>query len=76
MESESKKPESASPVDGRVTTELRVQITEEANGNLNVQWAATVKDSTIAIPMRPSHVIGQLQAAIAIIAQRTYAGKS
>lgn len=61
-------------VHGRSTTELRVVITEDGQGKLDVEWQAIVKNTEISIPMRPSHVIGQLQAAALIIATQSYTG--
>jgi hypothetical protein len=52
----------------RSTAELRVLITEDAQGNFDVQWAANIKDHpNVVVPLRTSHVIGQLQLAAAMI---------
>lgn len=49
-----------------------MQITETADGDFDVKWECVVKDTLVLIPMRPSHVIGNLMAAIQIIASRSY----
>lgn len=57
---------------GLRSTQLRVQITEDSKGNLNVEWVSKMTDSDVAIPMRPSHVIGQLTAAAYILERKFY----
>jgi hypothetical protein len=56
------------------TTELRVIITEDALGNLDVEWQCLVKGTEITVIPRASHVIGQLQAAAVIVAAKSYKG--
>lgn len=59
---------------GRQTTELRILITEDADGNLDVEWEPRIKGSEVLLPMRPAHIIGQLHAAAFIIAAKSYKG--
>lgn len=54
------------------TTELRVRIFETPQGDLDVQWQCIVKGTQVTIPVRPSHVIGQLNAAAIIVAAKSY----
>jgi hypothetical protein len=64
-------PEVAPPLEKRAT-ELRLMITERPNGVIILDWQATLKGSDIIIPMRPSHVIGQLHAAIFLLERDSY----
>jgi len=59
---------------GRQTTELRVLISEDALGNLDAEWQALIKGTEVTIPMRPSHVAGQLVAASFIVLAKSYKG--
>ncbi len=59
---------------GRSTTELRVLISEDALGNLDVEWEARIKNTELAVPMRPSHVAGQLFSASFIVLGKSYKG--
>lgn len=63
-----------SPLPNNPTTELRVMITEDALGNLDVEWQCLVKGTEVTIPVRASHVIGQLQAAAIVVAAKSYRG--
>lgn len=54
------------------TTELRVMISEGPDGNLLVEHEARIKGTTTIIPMRPSHVAGQLFAAALVMSLKEY----
>jgi hypothetical protein len=54
------------------TTELRILITEDKDGRLTVQHAAYIKGTEIVIPMRPSHILGHLRAASAVLEREFY----
>ena len=54
------------------TTKLRVEITEGANGQFNVEWQSSANG--VDVVMRPSHVIGQLQTAAMVIAAQSFEG--
>lgn len=58
----------------RSVTELRIMITEDAQGNLDVEWGANIKGTEIAVPLRASHVAGQLYAASFIVLAKSYEG--
>jgi hypothetical protein len=49
-----------------------VQIEEDANGNLDVMYECILKGTTTVVPMRPSHLAGQLMAAAFVIQNKTY----
>lgn len=54
------------------TTELRVIIKEDKDGNLTMDYQATVAGSEVLIDMRPSHVAGQLNAAALLVLGQKY----
>jgi hypothetical protein len=54
------------------TTELRVLIREDSKGNLTVNWLSVIKDTEVVVPMRQSHVLGQLRAASFILERGFY----
>jgi hypothetical protein len=62
------------PEVNRSTTELRVAITEDKDGNLDVEWMCTVKGTEISVPLRLSHVVGMLHTAAMVIALKNYKG--
>jgi len=47
-------------------------VTEEGNGNIEVKHQATMRGSEVIIPLRPSHLLGLLRAASAILEQKIY----
>lgn len=56
-------------------TELRILITEDSSGNLDVKWAANLENSPhVVVPLRASHVAGQLHAASLLILAKAYQG--
>jgi hypothetical protein len=55
-------------------TELRVLITEDGKGNLDVEWESVLKSDKTPIQMRPSHVAGQLFSAAHIVLAKSYEG--
>lgn len=59
---------------GSATVELRVMITEDAHGELLVQWEGRKAGTEVMVPMRPAHVIGMLQSAIFVIMGKTFSG--
>ena len=67
-------PEATKEAVSRDTTELRVMITEDSHGNIQAEWAAYIKGSEVAIPMRPSHVVGQLVSAAWLINTNSFVG--
>jgi hypothetical protein len=54
------------------TTELRVMITEGPDGQPTVEYEARIKGTTTVIPMRPSHIAGQLVSAAMLVLVREY----
>lgn len=58
---------------GLQTTELRVRISENSRGDMDVEWAAFIKGTEVAISLRASHVAGQLLAASTVVASKAYA---
>jgi hypothetical protein len=54
------------------TTQLRVMIEEDPYGNLEVMHECVIKGTTTVVPMRPSHLAGQLMAAAYVIQAKTY----
>ena len=53
-------------------TQLRVMIEEDAFGNLDVMHECVIKGTTTIVPMRPSHLAGQLVAAAVVVLNKTY----
>ena len=58
--------------DGHATTELRMIITEDKDGRMVVEYDARIKGTETIIQMRPSHVLGQLRGASAILERQFY----
>lgn len=58
--------------EGHATTELRMIITEDKDGRLTVEHDARIKGTEIAIQMRPSHILGQLRGASALLERQFY----
>jgi hypothetical protein len=54
------------------TTELRVIIYEGPDGDLIVEHEGRVKDTSVVVQMRPSHIAGQLLAASYVVLAREY----
>lgn len=54
------------------STCLRLQISEDAKGELSVEWVAVFKGTDVAVPMRYSHIIGKLEAAKFILYKTFY----
>ena len=54
------------------TTELRVIIKEDKDGNLTMDYQSTIAGSEVLIDMRPSHVAGQLNAAALLVLGKKY----
>jgi len=61
-----------SRIDPTSGIELRLVVTEEGNGNIEVKHQATMRGSEVIIPLRPSHLLGLLRAASAILEQKIY----
>lgn len=53
-------------------TVLKIQITEDGAGNISVEWLTQMKDTGVAVPMRPAHVIGTLEAAKHVLCKQYY----
>lgn len=53
-------------------TELRVIITEDQNGNLDIKYQAYIFGSDLLLDMRPSHVAGQLHAGALLVLGEKY----
>lgn len=53
-------------------TELRIRIIENERGVITVDWQTTLAGSEVIIPMRPSHIIGQLEVAKEILERDFY----
>lgn len=64
----------APETNARDTTELRVMITEDAHGNITAEYMAVIKGTEVAIPLRPSHVVGQLISAAWLINTNSFVG--
>jgi len=60
----------------RDTTELRVLIREDSHGNLNVEWESRIHGTGVVIPMRSSHVAGQLFSAAFVVLSKDYKSMS
>lgn len=74
MPPEATKKEETKKLSGSSTTELRVLMTEDSEGHFDIEWQALLKGTEVTIPMRPTHVIGQLITGAFIIAAKTYKG--
>jgi hypothetical protein len=56
----------------RRSTELRVLIREDSKGVITMDWATTLQGSEVIIQMRPSHIIGQMRVATALLERDFY----
>ena len=53
-------------------TELRVIITEDQDGNLDIKYQAYVAGSEVLIAMRPAHIAGKLYAGAMLVLAEKY----
>lgn len=52
--------------------ELRLRVVEKGNGDIGVTYEAMTINGQILVPIRPSHLLGLLRAASAILEQKIY----
>jgi hypothetical protein len=54
------------------TTETRILITEDRHGNMTVEYQTIIKGTEINVPIRFSHLIGQMFVASIIMLIKNY----
>ncbi len=62
----------AEEVVNKGTTETRIRIVEDRYGNFTVEHVTVIKDTEVVVPIRFSHLIGQLFVASIILLIRNY----